>query len=294
MRRTTPIGEWLQLSRQLLAGQRIQDGESQPASSPNLEVQVLLGHVLAKPRAWILAHPEFQLNPAQETALNQLLERLQAGDPLPYLTGHQEFYGLDFEVTPDVLIPRPETEGLVDHALDWLHRHPSARKAVDVGTGSGCIAVALAKHRADLELIAVDRSWNALQVARRNATKHGVSGQIHFVQGDLLSAAGKPMDLICANLPYIPQDTLDGLPVSRFEPRLALDGGPDGLAFIHALIADSPRWLAPEGLLLLEMQFDQGEAIKAIVQRFLPEAQIEIIPDLAGMPRVVAIQASSN
>ena len=285
------IGEWLQYARQKTPGQAVRDGESQAASSHSLDLQILLAHVLAKPRAWILAHPDFSLDPAQELSLNQLRERLEAGEPLPYLTGHQEFYALDFEVTPDVLIPRPETEMLVDYSLDWLARHPSARRAADVGTGSGCIAIALASRLKNLKLIASDCSWQALQVARQNAARLCVSEQIQFILEDLLSAAESPLDLVCANLPYIPQSLLKRLPVSRYEPHLALDGGPDGLALIRALIADSPRWLAPEGLLILEMQFDQGEAIKALAGRFLPHAQVEIIPDLAGLPRVAAIQA---
>ena len=279
------IGEWLQSAQQAMPAQ-----EYGSVLAGSLDLQVLLAHVLAKPRAWILAHPEVELEPPQFARLERLFERLEAGEPLPYLIGHWEFYGLDFEVTPAVLIPRPETEVLVERGIAWLRRHPSRRLAADIGTGSGCIAVAMAKHIPDLKVIAADRSWEALQVARRNAGRHNVTRQIHFVLDDLLSAASGPLDLACANLPYIPDEALASLAVSRYEPRGALSGGADGLASIRALIDDAPRWLSRGGLLLLEMQYDQGEAIARLAQSHFPGTQIEIIKDLAGLPRVVAIE----
>ncbi len=268
-----------------------------------LETQVLLAHALGKPRAWVLAHPEGILTPQQQRQLTRLLGGLAQGTPLPYLTGFQEFFGLSFEVTPDVLIPRPETELLVERALSWLRAHPGRRRAADVGTGSGCIAVSLAHHVANLRILAVDRSWAALQISRRNAARHEVASQITFLQGDLLSAAfsggqgqpavpaaSGPLDLVCANLPYIPSQALSNLPVVKYEPRLALDGGPDGLHPIRSLLGGAPRWLAPGGLLLLEMQFDQGEAITTLAQARLPSAQITVHKDLAGLPRLVEVE----
>lgn len=283
------IGEWLQSARQVISTQN-----RETVTESSLDLQALLAHVMGKPRAWILAHPEVELEPPQAMRLERLLERLKAGEPLPYLIEHWEFYGLDFEVTPAVLIPRPETEILVERGIIWLRCHPSVRLAADIGTGSGCIAVTLAKHIPELKIIAVDRSWEALQVARRNAQRHNVIRQIHFVLGDLLAAIRGPMNLACANLPYIPDGALANLAVSRYEPRIALDGGPDGLASIRALLDDAPRWLSPGGLLLLEMQFDQGEAIAHLAQSRFPEAQIKIINDLAGLPRVIAIENNES
>jgi release factor glutamine methyltransferase len=285
--------DWLRFARQFMEKLPARS-DRQPGNSPGedaaLETQVLLAHVLEKPRAWVLAHPETVLTPRQQRLLTRLLGDLAMGTPLPYLTGQQEFFGLAFEVSPAVLIPRPETELLVERALEWLGRYPERRRAADVGTGSGCIAVSLAHHVPDLRILAVDRSWDALRVARRNAALHQVAQRITFIQDDLLSAAAGPFDLVCANLPYIPSHNLSTLPVAAFEPHLALDGGPDGLLFVSPLLADAPRWLAPGGRLLLEIQFDQGEAVTALAQAHLPGAQIAVCADLAGLPRLVEIK----
>lgn len=297
------VADWLRFARGFLqnlpARQRARSGEDarlrgedagRGGADAGLETQVLLAHVLQKPRAWVLAHPEGILTPQQQRRLTKLLGGLAHGTPLPYLTGRQEFYGLAFDVSPAVLIPRPETELLVERALGWLRQHPARRRAADAGTGSGCIAVSLAHHVPDLRLLATDRSWEALQVARRNATHHNVANRITFAQGDLLSAAAGPFDLVCANLPYIPTQTLADLPVAKHEPHLALDGGADGLDAIRALLADAYRWLAPGGLLLLEMQFDQGDAITTLARKHFPAARITVHADLADLPRLVAVE----
>ena len=280
-------GAWLASARQALSSRS--GGAGAGGETAGLEAQALLAHVLQKPRAWLLAHPEFPLNAAQLAQLDGLLERLVSGEPLPYLLGHWEFYGLNFLVTPDVLIPRPETELLVERALGWLQRHPDRRRAADVGSGSGCIAVTLAKTTPHLRVLLVDRSWAALQVARRNAAAHAVTMRSYFALGNLLSAFSGPLDLVCANLPYIPRGALGELPVARHEPWLALDGGADGLALIRALLADSPRWLAPGGLMLLEIQYDQGDEVAREALRCLPGADVAVHQDLAGLPRLVEI-----
>ena len=161
------------------------------------------------------------------------LARLESGQPLPYVLGAWEFYGLTFELTPDVLIPRPETELLVEQALEWLADRPAPLLAADVGTGSGCIAISLAVHAPQLRLLASDLSWPALQVARSNLARHRVEGQISLLQCDLLPPLSLPFDLLVANLPYIPSPVLPGLKLSLSEPPLALDGGLDGLDFIR-------------------------------------------------------------
>ncbi len=273
-------GEWLRSARRRL--HHIEDG--------GLAAQVILAHVLGKSREFILAHPEQPLTADQQEELESLLTRFEQGEPLAYLTGKREFYGLTFTVTPAVLIPRPETEILVEKALLWLRENPQRRFAADVGSGSGCIAAALTYHIADLRCVTVDRSWEALQVARCNFEKLGVPQRVLPMMGNLLDAVGGVFDLVCANLPYIPSNELEHLPVSRFEPRLALDGGEKGLEQIAALLGGSTRWLAPGGLILLEIEARQAEQVAQLAYHSLPAAKIEVIRDLQGLPRVVWVE----
>jgi release factor glutamine methyltransferase len=280
---TNSLGEWLALARGRLAA---------TSEQPGLEASLLAGHVLGKPRTWVLAHPETPLRAEVSAQLERLLERLRSGTPLPYLTGCQEFYGLDFHVTPDVLIPRPETELLVEQALEWLKAHPAKRSGVDVGCGSGCIAVSLAHTVPELCLCAVDISWHALQVARANGSRLAPRNPIHWLRSDLLSACRGPFDLVCANLPYIPSSTVDEIEVARHEPRLALDGGTDGLDLIARLLGDALRWLAPGGLMLLEIEARQGQSALDLARRLLPAAKVSLWQDLAGLDRILRIEAS--
>lgn len=264
------------------------------SDTPALEAQVLLAHILQMPRAWVLAHLEVELSPAQQQELERSAARLEHGEPLPYIVGHWEFYGLDFLVTPAVLIPRPETELLVERALDWLRAHPACRWAADIGTGSGCIAIALAARIPDLQVLAIDFSPQALEVAQQNAAHHGVAERITFLQADLLDLpAGhspRPFDLIAANLPYIPTSTLVELSVSRFEPKLALNGGEDGLDLIRHMLQQAPASLSPHGCLLLEIEARQGESARALAQAAFPQATVKVLPDLAGHDRLVAVE----
>lgn len=255
-----------------------------------LDAQVLLAHILDKPRAWVLAHPEAPLSPEQAEDLARALARLENGEPLPYILGHWEFFGLDFRVTPAALIPRPETELLVERALEWLRQHPERRLAADVGAGTGCIAVALAMHVPDLRLLVCDRSLEALRVAQENIRRHRVQERAFCLQADLLPALGRKIDLICANLPYIPSATLRTLSVARWEPTLALDGGPDGLSLIGRLLELAPLALAPGGLALLEIEATQGTAALQLARTAFPAAQVELFPDLAGRDRLISIQ----
>ncbi len=272
------------------------------SDSPALDAQVLLAHALGRPRTWLLARPEAIPSPRDAQSFLGLLERAAAGEPIPYLIGAREFYGLDFIVTPAVLIPRPETELLVDKALGWLERQqtadrrppPSAvrgpRSVADIGTGSGCIAVALARFASHARIVATDISAEALEVAQANARKHEVVNRIEFFQGDLLEPLAEPVNLICANLPYVPTPSLDSLQVARSEPRLALDGGPDGLDLIRRLLGQAPAKLASHGALLLEIEAGQGAEVLALAQAALPAAQVGLRPDLAGRDRLLEIQ----
>ncbi len=266
----------------------------------------LLAHVLGLTRAQILARPEMPLSPEQAAAYEALVARAAQSEPLAYLTGQREFYGLDFEVDARVLVPRPETELLVERAL-------AARpgRVLDVGTGSGCIAVALAVNLPEAAITASDVSAEALAVASRNARRHQVAGRIEFVQSDLLdaflpSASGFPLltpapilpwgsdfqppfQLICANLPYIDPAELRALAVSRFEPQLALDGGPGGLVLIERLLSQAPGALAPGGMLLLEIGDSQGPAALALARAAFPAASSRLERDLAGLDRLLVI-----
>ena len=260
------------------------------SETPGLDAQTLLTHVLDRPRAWLLSHSEAALTPLQASALEEVLARLSKGVPLPYVIGHWEFFGLDFVLSPQVLIPRPETEQLVETALTWLRIHPERRRAVDVGSGCGCIAISLAVNVPDLMVIATDVSRPALAVAARNATRNGVYEQVICVQADLLQPVINKFDLICANLPYIPTSSLQDLHVYHQEPILALDGGPDGLSIISRLVENAPGWLAPGGLLLLEIEDSQGVPAYQLSAQVFPQAEITIFPDLAGKDRLLSIQ----
>jgi len=275
------VASWLAVLRQQFAN---------ISETAALDAQVVMAHVIDRPRAWVVAHPEARLEPPLTTCLAQAVSRLAAGEPLPYVIGSWEFYGLDFEVSPAVLIPRPETELLVETALDWLHHHPTARRTADVGTGSGCIAVALAATLPGLAVYACDLSISALQVARHNAFRHAVSGAIHFFQADLLTSLQTSFDLICANLPYIPHEIVTSLPVAAYEPRLALDGGPDGLALIRRLVNDTPRLLSRGGLCLLEIEANQGPAATALAQSVFPGSKIRLLQDLNGRDRLLSFE----
>ncbi len=271
--------------------------ELQPVESGSLLAQVLLARLLRQSRTWILAHPEFALPPALASAYKSLISRAREGEPLPYMTGIQEFFGLEFEVTPDVLIPRPETELLVSTALEWLaekkrgdKRDASTIRAVDLGTGSGCIAAALAVHTPGLRAMAADISAAALAVAARNFTRHGVRGRIQPLQSDLLSALRGPVDLLCANLPYALSASLEGSPVVRFEPRLAIDGGPDGLSLVSRAIEQSAGRMASGGLALFEIDdVHADEARKRAAGKF-PRATVKVKKDLAGWARLLIVR----
>ncbi len=279
MKTTVSLGDWLGSARAILHNH---------ADLPGLEAQVLASHVTGKPRAWIASHLEYTLTDLQQATLDGLLLRLLARTPLPYLTGTQEFYGLDFRVSPDVLIPRPETELLVDAALQAA-RHLHSPRIIDVGTGSGCIAVSLAKHASHGVVFAIDRSIKALQIAKINAQYHQVDSQVSFVQGDLLSSISCKLDIICANLPYIPTKTLLDLPVIHHEPRLALDGGEDGLILLRRTLEDSLRLITSNGLILMEIEQRQGKAIWQFARSIYPGADITIQKDFAGNDRLLKI-----
>ncbi len=258
----------------------------------HIEVQVILAHLLNKDRTWVLAHPEWEISSPELEAAEEALQKLICKVPLAYLIGEREFFGLPFWVDESVLIPRPETELLVEYALDWLKRYSQAKAVLDVGTGSGCIAVSLAYHQPRVRVVGVDISWSALQVARRNSQRHKVSAVIKWLQSDLCQPLINPsgsgiFDLICANLPYVPTDEVKQC-VS--EPQLALNGGSDGLAIIRRFLPQAAKLLKSHGLLLLEIGADQSIEVEKLVLSRLPQAAVTFISDLAGIKRVCAVQ----
>lgn len=265
------------------------------SEAPGLEAQVLLAHVLGKPRAWIVAHPEARLEPGQAAELATFVERRLSGEPLPYILGQWEFFGLKLAVSPAVLIPRPETELLVDHALAWLNadnQKGNDRLCIaDIGTGTGCIAISLAVHAPGRRIVAVDISRPALEIACFNMMHHHVQSQVQLVQGSLLDPFSKhSVDLVCANLPYIPSLTLQGLAIFGREPTLALDGGPDGLDVVRCLLVQARRVLAPGGLILIEIEAEQGVTAPPLAAAAFPQAAVSLHQDLAGKDRLVSIQ----
>ena len=257
---------------------------------PQHTLLILLAYITGKPQTWILAHPEAELSATQQAKLAALIARLKQGEPLPYLTNTQEFFGLNFEVSPAVLIPRPETELLVEIALRWLRSHPTANSALDVGTGSGCIAVSLAANTPALHIIATDISAEALAVAQRNAQFHYVDDRIAFQEADLISPGLGQFDLICANLPYVPTSKLGEVNSLPYEPALALDGGPDGLALIKRCLACAPANIRAPGMLLFEIEATTGDAALALACNVFPQAKISLMPDLTGKDRLLTIE----
>jgi release factor glutamine methyltransferase len=234
------------------------------------------------------------LAPSEVRRFRAAVERRAAGEPLQYITGHQEFYNLDFEVTPDVLIPRPETELLVETALELLGRRDEPQLVCDVGTGSGCIVISLLHERPLARAVGLDISPAALRIAARNGARHGVRERLSLVASDCLSAldeGGEPFTMIVSNPPYVAADALAGLQreVRDHEPRVALTPGGDGLRVIRRLLEDAPRFLLPGGHLLMEIGFDQHAAVESLVR---PQTWtlLDIHKDLQGIPRTVALR----
>lgn len=258
--------------------------------TPSLDAQVLLAHLCGQPKTWIIAHQEDRLTIDQTLMLAQAIAELAAGVPLPYVIGEWEFYGRRFAVTSDVLIPRPETELLVETALKWLAAHPGRHRVAEAGTGSGCITVSVAAENSSVMITATDISLQALAVAQQNANQHEVEKQIVWIENDLLAGLNGPFDLILANLPYIPSETLHGLPVYMREPTLALDGGRDGLDLVRRLIGQLPALLAPGGAALLEIEAGQGEMARDLARQTFPKAAVELKLDLAGHHRLLTLQ----
>jgi len=261
-----------------------------PDSIPRLEAEILLASLLDKPRTYLTAWPEVEITPDQEQSFQAMLERRCAGEPMAYITGRREFWSLDFEVTPDTLIPRPETETLVEEALKYIPKDKTMHIA-DMGTGSGAIAAAIASERPMCDIIATDFSHNTIQVAQRNFSRLGLNN-IHTSMGEWCKAlpSEKKFDIIVSNPPYIAEGdghlAHDGLP---WEPQRALRSGDDGLDDIHRIIKDTPRHIAPRGWLFLEHGFDQGERVRSLLKDF-GFSSVQTSQDISGHDRVTVGQ----
>jgi release factor glutamine methyltransferase len=266
------------------------------SDTPGLDAQVLLAHLLDKPRSWVLAHPQESLTGGRSAALEKLAARVENGEPLPYILGRWEFFGLDFDVSPGVLIPRPETELLVEHALARLKKLEPARGEVsvlDIGTGSGCIAIALAVNEPRIKITASDISPAALEVARGNTGKLKVTDRINFLEADLFNAPPLrgSFSVIVSNPPYIPTRKLRHTGVYGKEPTQALDGGSDGLVLIRRILKEAPIHLPPGGLVLVEIESSEGSQVLSLASESFPKARIRLHKDLAGHDRLLEVQA---
>lgn len=261
--------------------------------TPGLDAQVLLAHVLGVSRARLLSDAQRPLSAAQQAAYQALVARRAALEPVAYLIGHKEFFGRDFSVDRRVLIPRPESELLVELALRQARRCGPPASVADIGTGSGCLAITLALELPQARVFAVDCSEAALEVARLNAERHGVAGRVTFLLGDALTPLPQPVDLIVANPPYtVLAEVEEG--VRRWEPHLALDGGAQqGFAEPARWLAQAPSRLRPGGLLLMEIAAWQGGQALAAARAVFPAAETRLYQDLAGHDRVLLVRAAT-
>jgi release factor glutamine methyltransferase len=281
----TPVGRAI-----LAAKQRLEDAK---CDTPHLDAQMILAHILQVERSWLFAHHEHALSAAETDAFTSLINRRMQHEPVAYLVGHKEFYGLDFVVDRRVLIPRPETELLVDSVIDHVTmREEQPVSVVDVGTGSGAIALAIAANCPNAYLFAIDLSLDALAIAQQNVRHLDVRNQVTLLQGDLLKPLPTKVDMIVANLPYITNSDYQHLmaDVRDYEPQLALEAGPQGLDAIARLLEQAPHHLQDHGLIFLEIGHDQGEAVVHLARTCFPQAlSIRLRQDYHGHDRLVMI-----
>ena len=267
-------------AREILNANNIEDA--------TLESELLLRHTLKISRVQLYLDLDCELTSKEEEAFWHLIERRLNGEPAAYITRHREFYGLDFYVDPSVLIPRPESELLVEKALKLAQNH-TVPTIAEIGTGCGVIAISLALNLPQTKIYATDISAAALKVALFNCQKHGVANRICLLQGDILDPLPEPVDLIVTNLPYVKESELLPIHSANSEPLLALNGGSDGLEKIRQLCRQANTKLCPDGYLLLEIGQGQRKAVTIFLRSLFPSAKIEVTPDLGGIDRVVSL-----
>ncbi len=280
---TMNVGEALSEAMESLRGE--------PIGSPRMAAETLLMHVLGRDRSWVIAHSEAALSEGQAAQFRAAVARRAKGEPLQYITGHQEFWGLDFKVTPQVLIPRPETEHLVEAAVAKVRELKWEQpRIVDVGTGSGCIALAIKSELPQAEVHAVDISWEALAVAQENAER--LKLYVEFGQSDLLSdfrrgrSTATQFDLVVSNPPYVGRSEWEKVQreVREHEPEVAVFAGDHGIEIYRRLAPEAKAALKPGGWLMMEIGYSQEQAVLELMDEF---ADVKSIPDLQGIPRVV-------
>lgn len=280
------IGEALRQASDTLAAQSSTDA--------HLEAEILLMHVLGIDRARLYASLGQELVRSDVAVLKQLVNRRVSKEPVAYITGHREFFGYDFHVAPGVLIPRPESELLVEETLAFVRdRFPQGDAVIaDIGTGSGAIAVSLALRLPNARVLATDISHRALEIAGGNCVKHGVGERVHLLEGDLLSPLAESVDVIVANLPYVTDGELGGLSdeIAMHEPSEALAGGTDGLNVVRRLLRVVGDRLRPHGVILLEIAPSQADTAASLAGSAFPQAVVELRRDLGGQERVLKIR----
>lgn len=274
------VKQALSRARDMLVTRNIED--------PSLESELLLRHVLNRTRVQLYSGFSDDLTPGEEVTFFNLVQRRLSGEPTAYITEHREFYGLDFFVDRRVLIPRPESELLVEKTRQLAETYPFLMIA-DIGTGCGAIAISLALNLPQAKIYATDTSRAALNVARINHRKHGLANSLYLLYGDMLDPLPEPVDIIIANLPYVTQSDLSLVNTLDFEPTLALDGGSDGLEKIRKLVDQVSGKLNDHGHLLLEIGQGQKNAVTALLHDLFPAAEIEVTPDLSGIDRVIRL-----
>lgn len=261
-------------------------------ADPRRETASLLAFALDKPSAFLIAHPEYELTDDEAAQFDGFVARRANREPFQYITGQQEFYGLEFDVTPDVLIPRPETEILVEEVINDLKKLNEPKELVfcEIGVGSGCISVSILHNIANTAAVATDISERAIAIAQRNAERHGVADRITYIEGDLFAGVDQKFDLIVSNPPYIPDADLTDMQkeVRDFEPHNALFAGSDGLDVVRRIISEAPKHLRSNRLLLIEIGFGQSEILRDLVDQTI-WSKPEFIPDLQGIDRVLKI-----
>ena len=289
--RPEPASMPLNIREALRRGSRLLAGAGSEEAS--LEAELLLAHALNTDRTHLFQRLRDHMAPDAQSAFDTLLQRRLDHEPTAYILGRKEFYGLEFEVTPAAIIPRSETETLVELVIGFVRTRSAGRKTLlaDVGVGCGAIAVTLASELSEAQVIATDVSPDALALARRNAERHGVAQRIRFLHGDLLEPLDAPIGVIAANLPYVRSGDFEAAPpeIREHEPRLGLDGGPKGLRLIERLLRDAPPRLKRGGALFAEVGEEQGEAARKLAQQSFPQARIEVKRDLSGLDRVLVV-----
>lgn len=272
------IGDALQTAAELLRASAVVE--------PMREARSLLAFVLQRDQSLLIAHPEYELTADRKLLFQSCVRRRARHEPFQYITGRQEFYGFDFLVTPDVLIPRPETETLVEEAIEQIGK-ADAPQICEIGVGSGCISIAILKNVPEARGIGVDISDAALAIARRNAEMHCVINRLTLQNGDIFDGITDAFDLIVSNPPYVPAKDIASLQaeVRDFEPHTALDGGDNGLDIVERIINEATERLKPEGCLLMEIGFDQSPRVRDLFDQAL-WAEPQFLSDLQGFPRI--------